>query len=71
VSRWIWGLGTIMQGIRPALSGTPFPVSGDRSRLGHYAPVALVAALQELGETGLPDPTAKSFLPRRPRQKDV
>ncbi len=71
VSRWIWGLGTIMEGIRPALSGTPFSVSGDRTRMGHYAPVALVAALQELGETDLPSPRAEGFLSYDPRRKSA
>ena len=49
------GVGDYMATARPALADSPFSVNGG-PRGGTRAPVALVAVLGELGESGLPDP---------------
>ena len=61
VERFIWGMGTIMRGIRPILAGTPFSVSGVRVAVLDDRPTALIAVLQELGESNLPKPDSPSF----------
>jgi hypothetical protein len=68
VSRFVWGIGTIMRGIRPVLEGTPFGLTGGAVAMPERAPVGLIAVLQELGESGLPSPRARGFLPRGPHQ---
>jgi len=62
VHRTAHGLGAVVSGIRQALQGTPYPVSGSQTR-AHSPPVALIAVLAELGETGLPDPRAPGLAP--------
>jgi hypothetical protein len=62
VHRTAHRLGAVVSGIRQALQGTPYPVSGSQTR-AHSPPVALIASLAELGETGLPDPRATGLAP--------
>jgi hypothetical protein len=50
--RYVDGIGAYMTAIRPALEDSPFSVNGGR-RVEAALPVALVAVLQELGETRL------------------
>jgi hypothetical protein len=69
VTRFVWGIGTVMRCIRPVLEGTPFGLTGGAADTPDRSPAALIAVLQELGETGLPAPTARGFRPRTPRQR--
>ena len=62
VHRPAHGIGEIVGGIRQTLRGTPYPVTGSHTR-AHSPPVGLVAALAELGESGLPNPRASGLVP--------
>jgi hypothetical protein len=68
-TRFVWGIGTIMRCIRPVLEGTPFGLTGGTTPVPNRAPVALIAVLQELGESHLPRPDARGFRPRDPGQR--
>jgi hypothetical protein len=68
LARWVPGIGAIMQGIRPVLADTPFGLTGCSVAMPRAAPVALLAVLQELGESKLPSPRSRGFLPRRGTQ---
>jgi hypothetical protein len=61
LTRFVPGIGAIMGGIRPVLEGTPFSLTGLPAPTTDWAPLALVAALGELGESGLPDPRSHSL----------
>ena len=63
------GVGPFMSAIRPVLAGTPFSVNASGLRMG-WEPVALVAVLAELGESGLPDPRSSWFSPPWVRKAD-
>jgi hypothetical protein len=56
LERFVYGIETIREGVGPVLEGTPFRRKGLKKRTRGRRPVALVAALGELGETDLPDP---------------
>jgi hypothetical protein len=56
LERFIYGISTIRQGVGPVFEGTPFPLRGVPNQTRGRRPVALVAVLEELGETDLPDP---------------
>lgn len=62
LERFVWGIGSIMSGIRPLLEDTPFVLGGPPERTRDWAPVALVAVLQELGATDLPDPRSPAIM---------
>jgi hypothetical protein len=63
------GIGTIMRAIRPVLADTPFSLTGGTADTPDRAPAALIAVLQELGESSLPPANARGFRPRGPRQR--
>ncbi len=56
------GAGRVGAAISPDCEDSPFSVN-DGPRVGTTAPVALVAVLGELGETGLPDPRGPELWP--------
>jgi hypothetical protein len=62
LTRFIWGIHAIMTGIRPILAGTPFSVTGGSVPMRDKAPTALIAVLQELGESDLPSPRSPGLL---------
>ena len=69
LTRSIWGIGTIMNGIRPILAGSPFLLTGLPVPTTDWAPIALVAVLGELGASDLPDPRATGLSTDRLRER--
>lgn len=70
LTRFIWGIHAIMAGIRPILAGTPFSVTGGNVPMRAiiaWMPTALIAVLQELGESNLPSPSSPGLLLRSPQ----
>jgi hypothetical protein len=67
LTQFIPGIHAIMAGIRPILAGTPFSVTGGSVPMRDRAPTALIAVLQELGESNLPSPSSPGLLLRSPQ----
>jgi hypothetical protein len=70
LSRSFGTIGRCLDAARPALAGSCFSVSGG-PRISSTAPVGLVAVLEELGETGLPDPFGPDLWPEHRRNDDA
>ena len=59
----------LVTGAAVVLAETPFSMTGGTEDTADRAPAALIAVLQELGESNLPPADARGFRPRGPRQR--